>query len=147
MLCKRWSNGVKTIMTEPRTKSILVIDDDPSLQDLVKTMLSRFDYRVITALTVAQGVAVLRSGALPDLVLLDLMLPDVDGFELLRQIRATRAFDALPVIILSSMADPVEIKRGLELGADRYVTKPTLRHNLVTAVQDVLRTGRKVTGA
>jgi DNA-binding response OmpR family regulator len=134
-------------MTEPRTKSILVIDDDPSLQDLVKTMLSRFDYRVITALTVAQGVAVLRSGALPDLVLLDLMLPDVDGFELLRQIRATRAFDALPVIILSSMADPVEIKRGLELGADRYVTKPTLRHNLVTAVQDVLRTGRKVTGA
>jgi DNA-binding response OmpR family regulator len=131
-------------MTDPRTKSILVIDDDPGLQDLVKAMLSRFGFVVTPALTVAQAVAYLRSAELPDLVLLDLMLPDVDGFELLRQIRATRAFDALPVIILSSMADPVEIKRGLELGADRYVTKPTLRHNLVTAVQDVLRTGRKI---
>jgi DNA-binding response OmpR family regulator len=72
-----------------------------------------------------------------------MMLPDVSGLELLRQMRSKDVFDHLPVIILSALADPSEIRDGLEAGADRYVTKPYVANNLTKVVQDLLRTGRQ----
>ena len=97
----------------------------------------------IGALTATEGAQVLRQNPLPEGVVLDLMLPDVNGLELLRQIRSKRAFDALPVVILSALADPDTIRKGLDLGADRYITKPYLANNLISTLVEVLRTGRR----
>ena len=85
----------------------------------------------------------LRSGSLPDLVILDMMLPDVSGVEFLRQMRAKSTYDQLPVLILSALIDPERIRAALDAGADRYLTKPYIANNLLTVVQDMLRTGRR----
>ncbi len=131
-------------MAVERKTRILVVDDDTDLQVLVKTLLERVGMEAVPALDVASAVQILRSRPLPDLVLLDLMLPDISGLELLRQMRSKEVFDHLPVVILSALADPKEIRQGLDMGADRYLTKPYIAHNLVKTVQDVLRTGRKL---
>jgi two-component system alkaline phosphatase synthesis response regulator PhoP len=126
-------------------KRILVIDDERDIQELIRAILERFGYELISALDVGSAVEVLRQKPLPDLVLLDLMLPDVDGLELLRQIRETKVFDNLPVIIVSALADSDSIRKGLDMGADRYITKPAIGHNLLKTVQEVLKTGRRTT--
>lgn len=125
------------------TPRVLVIDDDFELQNLVETLLSSIGVDVIRAGSAAEGAAVLHRTPLPDLVLLDLMLPDVSGMELLRQMRAKDVFDNLPVVILSALADPKEIRAGLDAGADRYITKPYMSSNLTKVVQEVLRDGRR----
>ncbi|MBL8119536.1 MAG: response regulator [Anaerolineae bacterium] len=130
-------------MASDERKRILVVDDEPAVQDLVHALLGRFGYEFIPALNATAAVKVLRVQPLPDLVLLDLMMPEVDGLEFLRQMREVRAFDNLPVIIVSALADPDQIRKGLELGADRYITKPAMAHNLAKTVQEVLRTGRR----
>lgn len=130
-------------MTEVAKKRVLVVDDDSDLQSLVKVLLERIGLEAIPARTVAEAVAILRVKPLPDLVLLDLMLPDVSGMELLRQMRAKSFFDNLPVVILSALADPDRIREGLETGADRYLIKPFIAHNLAKTVNDVLRQGRR----
>lgn len=131
-------------MADEGKKRILVVDDDTDLQALVKTLLERVGIEAIPALDVASAVQILRRRPLPDLVLLDLMLPDISGLELLRQIRTKDVFEHLPIIILSALADPKEIRQGLDMGADRYLTKPYIAHNLVKTVQEVLRTGRRL---
>lgn len=128
---------------EQRKVRVLVVEDDLELQDLIRGLLERAGFEYIRALTVGDAVAVLRTRPLPNLMVLDLMLPDVSGFELLRQMRAKPIFDDLPIIILSALADPKEIKQGLDLGADRYLTKPYIAHNLLKTLNDVLRTGRR----
>ncbi len=130
-------------MASEGKKRILVIDDDPAMQELIRVILERWGFELITALNVASAVEILRQKPLPDLVLLDMMLPDIDGLELLRQIRETKVFDNLPVIIVSAMADSDRIRKGLDMGADRYITKPAISHNLLKTVQEVLKTGRR----
>jgi two-component system phosphate regulon response regulator PhoB len=124
-------------------KRVLIVEDEPEMQDLMRSLLERAGLETFSAYDVATAVQVLRGKPLPDLVLLDLMLPEISGMELLRQIRAKDVFDELPVIIVSALADPDQIRKGFELGADRYVTKPAIAHNLVKTVQEVLRAGRR----
>jgi len=122
---------------------VLVVDDDRELLGLVKMLLTRVGIEVITADTAGVAAQILRQTPLPHLLILDMMLPDVSGLELLRQLRSKEVFDNLPVIILSALADPSEIRKGLDAGADRYVTKPYVAHNLTRVVQELLRTGRQ----
>lgn len=124
-------------------RQILVVDDDEALQKLVNTLLTRADMEPTPALTAREAAQILRAGPLPDAVILDLMLPDISGIEFLRQMRSKSKFDELPVIILSALADPDQIREGLQVGADRYLTKPYLANNLVSTIQDILRTGRR----
>lgn len=126
-----------------RKPRILIIDDDPSLQQLVKVLIERAGMEPISALNAVEAAQILRQRPLPDLVILDMMLPEVSGIDFLKQMRARTVFDALPVIILSALADPAQIREGLEAGADRYLTKPYLANNLIKTVQEVLRSGRK----
>ncbi len=121
---------------------VLIIDDDDALQKLVVTLLQRANFDTVSAMSAAEAAAILRKPPLPDAVLLDLMLPEVSGIEFLRQMRAKAVFDKLPVVILSALADPEQIREGLEAGADRYLTKPYLANNLVKTIQDVIRMGR-----
>lgn len=130
-------------MSVAAPKRILVVEDEPAVQELIQVVLGRWGYELIPALRAAAAAEILRSGPLPDLVLLDLMLPDVNGLEFLRQMRAKKMFDNLPVIIVSALADPDQIRQGFDLGADRYVTKPAIGSNLPKTVQEVLKMGRR----
>lgn len=121
---------------------ILVVDDDPSILKLVQTLLNRAGMDAILAENATAAAQALKKKPLPNLMILDMMLPDVSGLEFLRQVRAKEFFDPLPVLILSALADPQQIRDGLSAGADRYLTKPYLANNLITTVSEMLRTGR-----
>ena len=129
--------------SENKIPRILVIDDDHGVQKLVTTLINRAKMEPITAMNATQGAQFLRTPPLPDALVLDLMLPDISGIDFLRQMRGKEAFDKIPVIILSAIIDPDQIREGLSLGADRYITKPYLASNLIDTLRDVLKTERK----
>jgi DNA-binding response OmpR family regulator len=115
---------------------VLVVDDDPTVSDVVRRYLERADYAVRLA---ADGQAALDAYAeeRPDLVVLDLMLPGIDGLEVCRRLRATDR--GLPIIMLTALGEESDRVLGLEIGADDYVTKPFSPRELVLRVQSVLR--------
>ena len=119
----------------PDSQRILLVDDEPRIREVVANYLRRDGYKVETAVdgeTARRGLAEFK----PDLVVLDLMLPAVSGFEVLSEIR--RKGD-LPVILLTARADESDRVAGLELGADDYVVKPFSPRELVARVRTVLR--------
>jgi two-component system, OmpR family, alkaline phosphatase synthesis response regulator PhoP len=116
---------------------ILVIEDDPSIVLGLRMNLGRAGYRVRTASDGHIGLAELARER-PDLVLLDLMLPGIDGLEILRRIRAEDAL--LPVLVLTAMGSDEDKIRGLDLGANDYVTKPFSVAELAARVRAALRT-------
>jgi two-component system phosphate regulon response regulator PhoB len=124
-------------------KRVLVLDDDPELLQLVRVLLSRIGVEAICVENANDAAQFLLKEALPDLIILDMMLPDISGVEFLRQMRSKPNFDALPVLILSALIDPDRIRAALDAGADRYLTKPYIANNLLTVVTDILRTGRR----
>jgi DNA-binding response OmpR family regulator len=117
---------------------ILVVDDETAIRDLIGTYLRDEGYQVDEAADGEAALAAVRREP-PDLVVLDLRLPGIDGFEVLREIRAT---SSIYVIVLTARADEVDKLVGLELGADDYVTKPFSPRELVARVRAVLRRGR-----
>jgi two-component system phosphate regulon response regulator PhoB len=117
---------------------ILVVDDEPDLLELVRFNLAQAGYAVVIASTGAEAVAELRR-APPDLVILDLMLPDLSGTELCRRIRADASLASLPIIMLTAKSEEVDRVVGFELGADDYVTKPFSPRELALRVKAVLR--------
>jgi len=126
-------------VSEESNLQILVVDDDDGVQKLVATLLNRSRMDAIRAMTATEAAQILRQPPLPDLMLLDIMLPEISGIDFLKQMRSKTVFDDLPVIILSALADPKTIRAGLDAGADRYLTKPYLVNNLVKTIQEVLK--------
>ena len=120
------------------SERILVVDDEPDLLELVRLNLSQAGFQVDTA---ASGSAAMKSlqAARPDLMVLDLMLPDLSGADLCRKLRSDPTFAELPIIMLTARADEVDRVVGFELGADDYVTKPFSPRELVLRVRAVLR--------
>ena len=114
---------------------ILVIEDEERMARFVRLNLEQDGFQVNEALTGREGLDKLRT-FMPDLVLLDVMLPDLDGFELLKMIRE---IDTVPVIMLTAKGEEEDKVRGLELGADGYITKPFSPRELVSRVKAVLR--------
>ena len=114
---------------------ILIVDDEPALQHLVGEILTQAGYETDAALSCAQALERVRTAA-PDAVLLDVMLPDGDGFSLLGQLRRERD---LPVLFLSAREEDNARLRGLGLGADDYITKPFLPQELLLRLRAVLR--------
>jgi two-component system phosphate regulon response regulator PhoB len=127
-----------TILRDEMAHDVLVIDDEPDLLELVRVNLVQAGYRVRTALSGREALEALRS-ARPDLVVLDLMLPDVSGMDLCRRIRSDPALAELPIIMLTAKADEVDRVVGFELGADDYVTKPFSPRELNLRVAAILR--------
>ena len=115
--------------------TILIIDDDAKLNKLLKDFLTDFGYAVITATHPARGIKKLKQAS-PDLVILDIMLPEMDGFEVCRLIRQT---SSIPIIMLTARGEVTDKVVGLELGADDYLAKPFEPRELVARVQSVLR--------
>ncbi|MER6401719.1 response regulator transcription factor [Kitasatospora sp. NPDC001603] len=125
----------------PDPARVLVIDDDLTVAEVVAGYLTRAGHRVDRASDGNQGLDLARRHR-PDLLVLDLMLPGIDGLELLRRLRATEAGADLPVVMLTAKGDEADRILGLELGADDYVTKPFSPRELVLRVQSVLRRSR-----
>ncbi len=122
----------------PAMKKILVIDDEPDLRELVRVNLDQAGYGVETASSGREALQALRHSP-PDLIVLDLMLPDISGTELCRKIRSDPALSDIPVIMLTAKAAEVDRVVGFELGADDYVTKPFSPREFVLRVAAVLR--------
>lgn len=103
-------------------KRILVIEDDQSMQNIYKTKLQQEGYEVLHALDGEEGVRKAKNEN-PDLVILDLILPKIDGFEVLKQIKKDKKTSDIPVIILSNLGQKEDLEKGLALGADDYLIK------------------------
>ncbi len=126
-----------------RDRKILVVDDEERMVRFIRLNLEYDGFKVIDAFNGTQAINKVRS-SLPDLVLLDVMMPDIDGFEVLKIIRET---STVPAIMLTAKGEEDDRVRGLELGADDYITKPFSPRELVSRVRAVLRRTEMLAGA
>ena len=115
---------------------ILAVDDEDSIRELLELQLKRNGYETLTA---ADGQAALEQAAQADLVLLDVMLPGIDGFEVCRRLKADPSTQAIPVIMLTAKSEEIDKVLGLELGADDYMVKPFSVRELLARIKAVLR--------
>ncbi len=122
-------------MTELRDKLILLVDDEPRLTTMMRMNLETDGLRVHVAASGREALDALRE-EMPDLILLDVMMPNMDGFETLRRIRLA---SQVPVIMLTAMNEENDRIRGLELGADDYVNKPFNYREVLSRIRAVLR--------
>ena len=126
-------------LIQPMSQRVLMIEDDQRLASMVSTYLSQNGYEVAHAATAKAGLALLQGGGFA-LVLLDLMLPDADGLEVCRRIRALpEPLASVAVVMLTAKGDPMDRVIGLELGADDYVPKPFEPRELLARLRAVLR--------
>lgn len=114
---------------------ILVVDDEERMARFIRLNLEHDGFRVVEAYRGMQALQALRD-SLPDLVLLDIMMPDIDGFEVLKMMRE---ISSIPVIMLTAKGEEDDRVKGLEMGADDYITKPFSPRELVSRVRAVLR--------
>jgi two-component system, OmpR family, alkaline phosphatase synthesis response regulator PhoP len=119
-------------------QKILVVDDDREIARLVRAYLEQSGYQVLVAYDGETALHMLRHDR-PDLVVLDLMLPDRNGKDVTRVVRSDTSLAALPIIMLTARVEDYDKIVGLELGADDYVTKPFNPHELVARIRAVLR--------
>jgi len=119
---------------------LLVIEDEPDLQELLRYNLERQQFEVTGTDRGEQGLELARHGR-PDLVLLDLMLPGMDGLEVCRALREETETAEIPILMLTARDQEMDIVRGLELGADDYVTKPYRWSELLARIRALLRRG------
>jgi len=118
-------------------KKILVIEDDPPTLRLVTCTLRQEGYQVLTATNGLTGIRKAQNEN-PDLVLLDVMLPGIDGFEICHRLRAETQTAGLPIILVSAKAQEIDKTVGLKVGADDYISKPWQRSELTAKIADVL---------
>ena len=115
--------------------SFLLVEDEKNICDFISTSLSAQDYRISTAHTGKEALPIITSQC-PDLILLDLGLPDMDGMEIIRQVRT---WSSVPIIVLSARTQEQEKVRALDLGADDYLTKPIGTSELLARIRTALR--------
>lgn len=118
--------------------NILVVEDEPAIQELIAANLGRAGHHVVRAMDAETAQRIVRD-ALPDLVLLDWMLPGMSGIELARRLRADERTRAIPIIMLTARGEEQDRVAGLEMGADDYVTKPFSPRELMARIKAVLR--------
>jgi two-component system response regulator VicR len=119
-------------------KKVLCIEDEPEMIDLIKLILERKGFEVLGAVGGKEGLEVIRR-EMPDLILLDLMMPEVDGWEVFRQMRADEQMKDIPVIVVTAKAQSIDKVLGLHIAkVDDYVTKPFGPQELLRSVNKVL---------
>ena len=138
-----YSRNVKQAEEERLVKTILVVDDKANVRTLVKDYLTQENYRVVTAENGQQGLYAARHEK-PDLILLDIMMPEMSGYDFLRAFRKEKD---TPIILLTARMEESDKVLGLELGADDYVTKPFGMRELAARIQAVLRRAAKESAA
>ena len=117
---------------------ILIVDDNPTNVDILQARLAANNYEIITAADGEEGLAKARE-AQPDLILLDIMMPKMDGLEVCRRLRSDTSLPFMPIILVTAKADSKDVVAGLEAGGDEYLTKPVDHAALVARVKSMLR--------
>lgn len=130
--------GFKDLPPAPANAHVLVVEDDAATASLLERVLFKNGYKVSRAHNRDEIVACLRQPQMPDLVLLDVMLPDTNGFEVLARIRANSRLKNTRVMMLTSLGAPGDVGRGLSLGVNGYLTKPVSPAVLVQAIRECL---------
>ncbi|MCX5698451.1 MAG: response regulator [Candidatus Omnitrophica bacterium] len=119
-------------------KTILVVDDEPQLVDLVKMRLEANNYLVLTADDGQEALEKARQDK-PDLIILDLMLPKMDGYKVCGLLKADARYNKIPIILFTARAQESDRKTGKDVGADAYITKPFEPQTLLGAIKELLR--------
>jgi CheY-like chemotaxis protein len=132
-------DGRAALRKEASDTSVLIVEDDPDQLALADLRVSMAGYRVRVASSVNGFLQTMLDDGAPDLLLLDVALPDGDGFEVLARLRRHQALGSLPIIMLTAKADPADIGKGLAMGADGYVTKPYTKNVLANVIRRVLK--------
>jgi two-component system response regulator VicR len=133
-------------MTE-NTRQVVYIEDEPEMVDLVRLILRRKHYEVFGAGGGREGLDLVRK-ILPDVILLDLMMPDMDGWEVYQQLKADEATRAIPVIVVTAKAQSIDKVLGLHIAkVDDYISKPFSPKELVDSLEKVLEGREKATNA
>ncbi|HZY10446.1 MAG TPA: response regulator transcription factor, partial [Bacteroidota bacterium] len=118
-------------------KTILVVDDETDIVELLKYNLQKEGYSVLTARNGKQALH--QAGHIPNLILLDIMMPELDGIEVLKQLKKEKKTFSIPVIFLTAKGTDIDEVLGLELGADDYIVKPISIPKLIARIKNVLR--------
>ena len=119
------------------SKRILIVDDEPNILISIEFLMKREGYEVSIARDGEEGLAAIRAQR-PDLVVLDVMMPRLDGFEVCTAVRADPGLSDVRILMLTAKGREAEIKKGLALGADAYIPKPFSTHELVAKVKSLL---------
>jgi len=123
--------------------TVLTIDDEEHILELLKYTLEKNGYQVLQALSGEDGLEILKNHEV-DIIILDLMLPGIDGLEVLRRVRQSKEFSNVPVIMLTAKSEEIDTVLGLEMGADDYLGKPFGAHELLARMKAVFRRTKKV---
>ena len=121
-------------MSQTNAKTILAIDDENDVLIIIKTALQSEGYQVLTASNGFDGLAAAEDKK-PDLILLDLMMPEMDGMEVLKRLKESKGTDQIPVIILTGLSDREKIRMALDQGTSYYIVKPFDYQGLVSKVK------------
>ncbi len=124
---------------EAKEKTILIVDDEKVTVKLAKTLFERHGFNVLTAYDGSEALRVAESGR-PDLILLDVMLPELDGFEVCRRLRSQTTFEKTPILMFTARGLMEDREKGKELGADEYIVKPFQGSELVEIIKKHLAT-------
>jgi DNA-binding response OmpR family regulator len=122
------------------TKKVLIVDDEPNIVISVEFLMRREGFEVLVARDGEEGLARIQADR-PDLVVLDVMMPKLDGFEVCKAVRADPTLAGVRILMLTAKGRPAEISKGLSLGADDYIPKPFATRELVAKVKELLGTG------
>lgn len=122
--------------------TVLTIDDEEHILELLKYTLEKNGFKVIQALSGEEGLKLLETHEV-DMIILDLMLPGIDGLDVLRRIRTKRELLEVPVIMLTAKSEEIDTVLGLEMGADDYIGKPFGSHELIARIKAVVRRSKK----
>ena len=131
-------------MTPATSKKVLIVEDEHAILELVKLYLEKEGFRTVTAMNGIEALKRVKEDK-PDLVVLDLMMPHIDGLEVCKRLRSTPETAKLPIVMVTAKAEESDTIVGLELGADDYVTKPFSPKALVARVKALLRRVERAT--
>lgn len=126
-------------MTDTLKKKVLLVDDDSFLLNMYSLKLEKNNYEVTTALSGQDAINKLKDGFKPDIMIFDVIMPGMDGVELLRAVRSQHLADQAKVMMLTNQGEPSDIERAQEIGVDGYIVKATsIPSEVVKAVDDIL---------
>ena len=132
--------GLRQRLIPPgRAVRVLVVEDEPITSMLLQKVLTSAGFTASAAVSGKEVVERLRTPPLPDLILMDVMLPDIEGFKIVERIRQHKVIGEIPVVMVSGRAGMSDIQRGFEAGADGYVTKPAKREALLGVINQILK--------
>lgn len=124
-------------MTQISPKKILIVDDEPNIIVPLEFLMEQNNYAVRVAETGEQALEIIPAYE-PDLILLDIMLPGIDGYEVCQKIRKNPKFNRIKIIFISAMARSIDVAKGMELAADEYITKPFSTADVVKKIKTLL---------